>query len=202
MTGGLLLVGIVLGLYTCAALASRRPHSFIEEVAMRRLRLSTRQRRGQSFVELAIVLPVIVLLVFGSIAAIQIAMVNYTVNAAARSGANQAALVGGPDGTTGPAPLVVASATGTIAQTIQSTLDGGMATQSSHSGATITVTCATTPCKRYQPIVVTVEYADQVWVPAGPFKTFTARASFTRSSEQDRQTTPGVCGMAGAPPCP
>lgn len=162
MTGGLLLVGIVLGLYTRAALASRRPHSFIEEVAMRRLRLSTRQRRGQSFVELAIVLPVIVLLVFGSIAAIQIAMVNYTVNAAARAGANQAALVGGPDGTTGPTPLVVGSATGTIAQTIRSTLDGGMATRSSHGGAKVTVTCATTPCKRYQPIVVTVEYADEV----------------------------------------
>ena len=163
---------------------------------------STRRRRGQSLVELAIVLPVLVLLVFGSIAAIQIAMANYTVTAAARAAANQAALIGGADGTTGSTAVAVPTATGTIAQIVRSTLDGGMGTRSTNTGATITVTCASTPCKRYQPITVTLVYTDAVWVPAGPFKAFTARASFTRSSEQDRQTTAGTCGIAGAPPCP
>jgi Flp pilus assembly protein TadG len=153
-------------------------------------------------VELAIVLPVLLLLVFGSVDAVQIAMANYTVNAAARLAANQAALIGGPDGNTGAAPLALPTASGTVAQAVRAALDGGMATRSTHAGATLTVTCATSPCQRYQPITVTVVYADAVWAPIGPFRSFAARATATRSSEQDRMTTPGLCGLVGAPPCP
>lgn len=159
-------------------------------------------RSGQSLVEFAVVLPVILLLVLGSVAAVQITMANFSVGQAARAAANQAALVGGPDGNVGAEPVSLSKARGSIADAARNTLDGGLATSGRSSGATLSVACAADPCRRYQPIVVTLTYADRVWVPAGPFKDFTAKASFVRTSEQDRQTTAGVCGLVGAPPCP
>lgn len=160
-----------------------------------------RFRPAQSIVEFVLVLGLFIALVFGAIAAIQIAMTNFTVAQAARAAANQAALIGGADGSTGALPVRIADATGTVATTARQILDSGMTTRGHGTNATISVACATKPCQRYAPIVVSISYPDRVWVPIGSFNTFTAVSSATRTSEQDRQTTSGRCGLPGAPPC-
>lgn len=161
-----------------------------------------RRRQGQSLVELAIVLPVLILLIFGAIAGFQLIATHYTVAQATRAAVNQAALIGGADGNTSANPVALDGATGTIATAVRQALDTGMTTRGTNPQATIRVTCATSPCRRYQPITVTIVYPDRVWVPMGPFSNFTATASATRTSEQDGQVSQGTCGIPGAPPCP
>src|SRR5688500_10298109 len=70
------------------------------------------RRAGQSLVELAIVLPLLALLIFGGIDAVQVLMTNYTVERAVRAAAHQAALDGG-----------ASSAVNTVAELI---LDSGI----------------------------------------------------------------------------
>lgn len=161
-----------------------------------------RRRQGQSLVELAIMLPVLIFLIFAAFAGFQVIATHYTVAQATRAAVNQAALIGGPDGNTSANPVALEGATGTIATAVRQALDTGMTTRGTNPQATIRITCATSPCRRYQPITVTIVYPDRVWVPIGPWSAFTATSSATRTSEQDGQVSPGTCGIPGAPPCP
>src|SRR6266498_4897133 len=115
--------------------------------------VTSASRPGQSLVEFALVLGVLLLIILGGIDAIQILVTQYTVNQAVRASAHQAALVGGPDGSAGNVATAANSPQNTIARTAQLVLDSGMTTNSSK--ATITVTCTNpqtgavrNPCRR------------------------------------------------------
>lgn len=143
------------------------------------------QRCGQALVELALCMGVLLLLVLGGVDCLQVVMTNATVGQAVRAAAHQAALIGGPDGqdgSWGEAPLP----TGTVATTAEGILQNGMVT--TPANATITVTCARTPCRRYDPITVRIQYRDAVWAPVpGVFREVVVDLSATRLAEQDRQ---------------
>ena len=148
--------------------------------------LHTRHRaHGQALVEMALAMGVLLLFVLGGLDCLQLLMTNYTVSQAVRAAAHQAALIGGPDGQNGswgalPHP------SGTVAETARVILDSGMVTTSAN--ATITVTCTGTPCRRYDPISVRIQYKDDVWAPfPGVFREVTADLSAVRLAEKDRQ---------------
>ena len=146
-----------------------------------------RQRtRGQAMVEMALVIGILLLIILGGLDGLQIMMTQYTVSQAVRAAAHQAALIGGPDGAplenSGPLPSIE----GSVAQTARTILDSGMVTDSDK--ATITVTCARRPCRRYDPITVRIQYQDSVWAPVpGLFSQVTANLSATRLAEKDGQ---------------
>ena len=147
--------------------------------------LSPNSRRlGQAMVEMALVLVVLLFLIVGGIDALQMLLTHYTVSQAVRAAAHQAALVGGPDGANGTWG-VGTHPSGTVAETARLILDSGMVT--SASKATISVTCAHTPCRRYDPITVRLAYQDTVWVPIGPFEPISINRSATRLAEKDAQ---------------
>jgi|GEM_PF-2745916 len=147
-------------------------------------------RAGQSLVEFALVLPVLLLVILGGVAALQITMAKYTVAQAARAAAHQAALIGSND------PEVKSLA--------QELLDGGFGTSSKRQDGTdqsITVICPPSgTCRRYQPIQVTITYKDKVWVPIGPFDEFEFTVTATRASENDAGA-PGAGGVCSVPGC-
>ena len=135
-------------------------------------------------VEMALVLLVLLLLILGGIDGLQMLLTHYTVSQAVCAAAHQAALVGGPDGANGTWG-VGTHPSGTVAETARLILDSGMVT--SASKATITVSCAHTPCRRYDPITVRLVYQDTVWVPIGPFEPISFNRSATRLAEKDAQ---------------
>lgn len=140
-----------------------------------------RLRRGQSLVEFALTLPILLLLVFGGINGLQSAMTHYLVAWATREAANQAALDGG---------------TGSSAQRMAETiLDNGITRADK---AKITIGCDG-PCRRYQPITVAVEYNDSVWVPLGPWNTISVVRRAVRASERDADDTSATPARADAP---
>ncbi len=164
------------------------------------LHLRRPRRPGQSLVELALTLLILLTLIFGGIDGIQIAMAHYAVGQAARAAAHQAALDGGPS-----------PATDAVARLI---LDRSMSTSASR--ATITTTCAT-PCQRFSPVTVEITYRDAVWAPLWPGgSTFTVQKAATRATEKDggsssgpasvngpgTDSPPAYCGILGGPPCP
>lgn len=142
-------------------------------------------RHGQALVEMALVMGVLLLVILGGIDGLQIMMTQYTVSQAVRASAHQAALIGGPDGTasrqSGPLPTIE----GSVAQTARTILDSGMLTDSRN--ATISVACARTPCRRYDPITVRITYQAGIWAPIGPFQVVSADLSATRLAEKDGQ---------------
>jgi hypothetical protein len=139
---------------------------------------------GQAMVEMAIVIGVLLLVILGGLDVLQIQMTQYTVSQAVRAAAHQAALIGGPDGQYGSWGDG-ARPSGTVADTARVILDSGMVTDSSK--ATITVSCARTPCRRYDPITVQITYLDAIWAPIGPFQSAKADLSATRLAEKDAQ---------------
>ena len=148
-------------------------------------RSHARQRaRGQAMVEMALVIGILLLVILGGLDGLQIMMTQYTVSQAVRAAAHQAALIGGPDGTNGTWGDG-AHPTGTVADTARVILDSGMVTDATR--ATITVSCARTPCRRYDPITVRITYQDAVWAPLGPFQAAHADLSATRLAEKDAQ---------------
>src|SRR6266545_1576405 len=148
-------------------------------------RTMARQRAyGQAMVEMAIVIGVLLLVILGGLDVLQIQMTQYTVSQAVRAAAHQAALIGGPDGQNGSWGDG-ARPSGTVADTARIILDSGMVTNSSK--ATISVTCARTPCRRYDPITVRITYQDAIWAPIGPFAWAKADLSATRLAEKDAQ---------------
>jgi TadE-like protein len=140
--------------------------------------------RGQALVEMALVIGILLLVILGGLDGLQIMMTQYTVSQAVRAAAHQAALIGGPDGTNG-AWGDGAHPSGTVADTARVILDSGMVTDSTK--ATITVSCARTPCRRYDAITVRITYQDAVWAPLGPFQAAHADLSATRLAEKDAQ---------------
>ncbi len=144
-----------------------------------------RRTRGQALVELALVIGIVLLVILGGIDALQILTTQYTVSQAVRAAAHQAALLGGPDGQNGSWGNTSAPPSGTVAETARVILDSGMLTDS-HK-ATISVTCATKPCRRYSAVTVRITYADDLWAPLGPFQTLQADLSATRAAEKDQQ---------------
>lgn len=140
---------------------------------------------GQALVEMALALGFILLTILGGLDLLQIAMTQYTVSQAVRASAHQAALIGGPDGANGSWGDG-GHPTGTIAETARTILDSGMVTDATR--ATITVTCARTPCRRYDPITVRIQYRDSVWAPfPGLLTDVHPDLSATRASEKDSQ---------------
>lgn len=143
-----------------------------------------RSRPGQAMAEMALVIGILFLVVLGGTDLLQILLTNYRVNEAVRASAHQAALIGGPDGQNGSWGLEGPPPSGTIAELVRVYLDGGIVTTSSN--ATITVTCARNPCRRYDPITVRVVYTGSVWAPLPLFpSSFIADRSATRAAEKD-----------------
>ena len=133
---------------------------------------------GQSMVELALTIGILLMLVFGGIGVIQVLLTNYTVTSAARTAAHQAAIDGGWTA------QAKASAT--------AVLDG--APWTAHGTRQITGGCPST-CRRYSAITVTITYTDKLWTPVPFFRSVTAKASATRAAEQDQ----GTRATSGAP---
>ncbi|MBX0330269.1 pilus assembly protein [Oscillochloris sp. ZM17-4] len=130
------------------------------------------RRRGQALIEFMMVLPILLLLLLGLVGVGQVLLASYTVNQAARVGAHQGALAGG-----------VALAASSAAEDV---IDSGVGTDATN--ASIAVSCARTPCRRYDPITVQVSYAGELWVPVpGLMDRFSVRAEATRAAERDSQ---------------
>lgn len=133
---------------------------------------SPRCERGQAVVEFVIVLGVFLTLILGLVCVGQILLANYTVSQAARAAAHQAAIEGGTP----------AAAYGAAAQV----LDSGVGTAA--SDASVAVACDRDPCRRYDPITVTVAYTSTFWTPLPPlFTAFSVHAEATRAAERDQQ---------------
>ncbi len=148
-------------------------------------RLPRRRVCGQAMVEMALVIGILLLVILGGLDCLQLMMTQYTVSQAVRASAHQAALIGGPDGQNGSWGDG-SHPSGTVAETARTILDSGMVTDSTK--ATITVTCVRTPCRRYDPITVRIQYRDDVWAPfPGLFSQVTADLSATRLAEKDQQ---------------
>jgi TadE-like protein len=143
------------------------------------------QASGQAMVEMALVMAIVLMVILGGIDGLQILMTQYTVNQAVRASAHQAALIGGPDGSNGSLRTTGPHATGTVAETARTILNSGMTT--SADDASIIVTCARNPCRRYDPITVRITYQAGIWAPIGPFKLVQADLKATRLAEKDRQ---------------
>ena len=133
---------------------------------------------------MALVIGMLMLVILGGLDGLQIMMTQYTVSQAVRAAAHQAALIGGPDGQNGTWGNGT-HPSGTVASTARLILDSGMVTDATR--ATITVSCARTPCRRYDPITVRITYQDAVWAPLGPFQLARAVVRATRLAEKDAQ---------------
>ena len=153
---------------------------------MRAFFVQRRSSRGQALAETALMFFILVLVVFGSLVALQWVLTDYTVTQAARAAVHQAALVGGYDGERG-----------SVEQTARTALDTSLTTRSEH--ADIQVTCAD-PCRRYSAITVDIQYVDEPWIAIGPFQQIRAHARITRAAEQDGPGTGGV--SVELPPLP
>jgi Tfp pilus assembly protein PilX len=131
-----------------------------------------RRRRGQAMVELTLVIGLFLLLILGLVNVGQILLANYAVSQAVRAAAHQAAIAGG-------APEAAHLAAAQV-------LDAGVGTRASE--AEVTVSCDHNPCRRYDPVTVTVIYQGAFWAPLPPlFTEFGTRAVATRASERDQQ---------------
>ncbi|MBX0330271.1 pilus assembly protein [Oscillochloris sp. ZM17-4] len=131
-----------------------------------------RRARGQALVETLMVIPILLMLLIGLIDIGQLLLANYTVSQAARAAAHQAALAGGN-----------AQAAN---QTAADVLDGGVGTRA--DDAAILVACTHSPCRRYDPITVSITYVGNFWTPLPPlFEQFTLRGEATRAAERDEQ---------------
>lgn len=135
---------------------------------------STRRTGGQSLVEFALVIGLLLFIVCAAFDAFQVVLTQATVADAASAAAHQAALLGGDDGPGGM-----------VEQAAQRVLAGGLTTGS--GDAVVSVRCEE-PCQRYQPIHVRVRFEDARWFPI-----FSARLQIereaVRASEKDRSAT-------------
>lgn len=140
---------------------------------------------GQSMVELALVLGLVLVLLLGSLDVWQVAMSRYTVAQAARTAAFVAATRGGPDGL----PLNVAidlhttsDLHGRVAAAARTIITRGMTTRSGQ--ATLTIRCPQ-GCVRTAPVVVEIHYREPIWAPIPPFFVLDMTLQATRPLERD-----------------
>lgn len=135
---------------------------------------STQRTGGQSLVEFALVIGLLLFIVCAAFDAFQVVLTQATVADAASVAAHQAALLGGDDGPGGM-----------VEQAAQRVLAGGLTTDS--GVAVVSVRCEDL-CQRYQPIHVRVRFEDARWFPI-----FSARLQIereaVRTSEKDRSAT-------------
>jgi Flp pilus assembly protein TadG len=148
----------------------------VAQAVLRRRRAQRRlmrpHERGQALVEFAMVVGLFLMLILGLVCVGQLLLANYTVSQAARAAAHQAALAGG--------------ASESAVTAAQQVIDAGVGTDT--AAATVTVICTRQPCRRYDPITVTVDYAGAFWTPLPPiFTAFTLHAQATRAAERDQQ---------------
>ena len=128
--------------------------------------------RGQALVEMALGFGVILFIVIGALNIAHAAIVTNGLNQAARESAHTAA-ISGNDRTR------ATEAATTVLQTIPGF---------DERKATITITCARTPCRRYDRITVRVAYVGPPLARLAPiFTTLTAEAQAIRASERDQQ---------------
>ncbi len=130
--------------------------------------------RGQSLVEMALALPVLLTLVVGLFTTGQLIITQYAVSQAARAAAHQAAITGG-------------NRTATVSAA-QQALVGSLGIEPINSE--VLISCPRQPCRRYDPITVEVRYRAALWMPVAllPFgDTVLVRASATRAAERDQQ---------------
>jgi hypothetical protein len=141
---------------------------------------------GQALVELAMVFLLLITLIFGAIDVLQNLNVQYTISQSVRTAAHEAALLGSTGGLAHGHPYVLKDAPGPVAEAARNVLVGGIFT-TDLSKATITMTCATDPCRRYSPITVRIQYADDYLTPLPMLHRLTVDRSATRASEKDQQ---------------
>ncbi|HMQ29614.1 MAG TPA: TadE/TadG family type IV pilus assembly protein [Chloroflexaceae bacterium] len=135
---------------------------------------SPRRTSGQSLVEFALVIGLLLFIVCAAFDAFQVVLTQATVADAASAAAHQAALLGGDDG---PGGMVEHAA--------QRVLAGGLTTGS--GDAVVSVRCEE-PCQRYQPIHVRVRFEDARWFPIFSARMLIEREA-VRASEKDRSAT-------------
>jgi hypothetical protein len=135
---------------------------------------ATRCTGGQSLVEFALVIGLLLFIVCAAFDAFQVVLKQAAVADAASAAAHQAALLGGDDGPGGM-----------VEQASRRVLAGGLTTGS--GDVIVSVQCEE-PCQRYQPIHVRVRFEDARWFPI-----FSARLQIereaVRASEKDRSAT-------------
>ncbi len=137
--------------------------------------MNLRKQHAQALVELALMLPVLIMLIFGTICVMQLLLTQMVVFQAARIAVHQAALVGGDDGPNG-----------TVRSYAANVLNNSIGTRADR--AFITITCSTRPCRRYSLITVQIRYNDTFWVPIEPFASLSLRSSLVRIVERDAQS--------------
>jgi len=131
-------------------------------------------QRGQTLIEMALALPVLLTLVIGLFSVGQLLLTHYAVNQAARVAAHQAALTGGNRAITETAA--------------RQALTGSLGIDPTSSE--VVISCPRRPCRRYDPITVEVRYRVSIWAPTTllPFgNEIVVRASATRAAERDQQ---------------
>ncbi|MGQ9893928.1 MAG: TadE/TadG family type IV pilus assembly protein [Roseiflexus sp.] len=143
----------------------------------------TKRYDGQAIIEMALVLMVVLVVIFGGVAAVQSIGAHYTVSQAVRVAAHQAALRGSTGGLMFNQEYPLASAPGPVAEAARTAFAGSVFAEPQH--ATIQVHCATTPCRRYSTITVTIGYTAEVWTPIPGLSNIHVNRSATRTAEQD-----------------
>lgn len=142
---------------------------------------------GQAMVEMALVLMLLLTLIFGAIDVLQNLNVQYTISQSVRTAAHEAALMGSAGGMTHGHPYVLKEAPGPIAAAARNVLGGSIFT-TDLSKATITIACAANPCRRYSPITVRIQYADDYLTPLPMLNRLVVDRTATRTSEKDQQS--------------
>ncbi len=156
----------------------------IERLSVIVRRSIRRSRHGQSLVETAITLSILLTIIFGGVAAIQAIGAHYTVSQAVRIAVHQAALRGATVGMDGR-DYNLKDAPGPAAEAARAAFEGSVFADPQH--AVIQVRCASS-CRRYDPVTVTIRYRADVWTPIpGILTDIRVERSATRTLEQDVQ---------------
>lgn len=145
---------------------------------------------GQALAETALTFVILITLIFGGVSAMQILAVQYTVNQAVRTAAHEAALMGSTGGMQHGRIYVLKDAPGPVADAARNVLTGGVFT-ADLTKATISASCAASPCRRYSPITVQLRFEDQTLTPIPMvLDRLVAERTATRASEKDQQAEP------------
>lgn len=147
----------------------------------------TRRHAGQALVEMALVFVILLTVIFGGVNALQNLAVQFTISQAVRTAAHEAALMGSTGGLEDGHVYALNTAPGPVADAARNVLAGGVFT-TNVTKATITATCAVSPCRRYSPITVQVQYRDGYLAPLPMMTEIVVQRSTTRSSEKDQQS--------------
>jgi hypothetical protein len=141
---------------------------------------------GQAMVEFAIVLTLMLLVIFGGVTFIQYVGSQYAIAQAARNAAHVAALRGSTGGLPDNQWVSLASAPGPVAHSVRDTFAGSPFV--TVADAEIRATCATSPCRRYSNITISIRYYAQAWTPfPGIPNPIRLSADASRTAEQDSQ---------------